>query len=103
MCPQEAGRLPPAVGPRRPGADERARLEVCLHLHPGVLPQPGGERPGQDQKEIIGTLSVAFNPVPAEHERRLKSRTSLNRTLTFLKGKAATRECKCSIRQMLVC
>lgn len=64
MCPQEAGRLPPAVGPRRPGADERARLEVCLHVHPRVLPLPGGERPGQDQKEVIGTLKVAFEFCP---------------------------------------
>lgn len=81
MCPQEAGRLSPTLGPRRPGADERARLEVCLHVHPRVLPLPGGERPGQDQEEIIGTLNVAFNSVHAEHQRRLKSRAFLK---TFL-------------------
>lgn len=88
MCPQEAGRLPPAVGPRRPGADERARLEVCLHVHPGVLPLPGGERPGQDQKEIIGTLNVAFNSVHAEHERRLKSRTFFKPNVDIFEGES---------------
>lgn len=56
LCPQEAGRLPPSAGPRRPGEDEWARLEVRLHVHPRVLPLPGGERPGQNKKAILGTF-----------------------------------------------
>lgn len=50
LCVQEAGRLPPSAGRWRFSPDERARLEVCVHIHPGVLPLPGGERPGQNQE-----------------------------------------------------
>lgn len=53
---QEAGWLPSSAGPRWLSPDERARLEVCVHLHPGVLPLPGGERPGQNQKTTIDSF-----------------------------------------------
>ena len=53
LCLQEAGRLPPSARPRRLSPDERARLEVRVHVHPGVLPLPGGERPGQDQEAAV--------------------------------------------------
>lgn len=56
LCVQEDGRLPPTAGPWRLSPDERARLEVCLHIHPRVLPLSGGERPGQNQEATIGAF-----------------------------------------------
>lgn len=56
LCLQEAGRLPPSAGCWRLSPDESARLEVCLHVHPRVLPLPGGERPCQNQKAIIDSF-----------------------------------------------
>lgn len=58
LCLQEAGRLPPSAGCRWFSPDERARLEVCVHIHPGVLPLPRGERPGQNQKANINLWEV---------------------------------------------
>lgn len=55
LCLQEAGRLPPSAGRWWLSPDERAGLEVCVHLHPGVLPLPGGERHGQNQKATVGS------------------------------------------------
>lgn len=49
---QETGRLRPAVGRGGHGAAGGARLQVCLHLHPGAVPQPGAERPGKDKEEV---------------------------------------------------
>lgn len=58
---QEVGRVPPFAGRWWPGPDERAGLEVCLHLHPGVLPLPGGERPGQDQEKALNHKVTPLN------------------------------------------
>lgn len=68
VCLQEAGRLSPPAGRRRLGPHARARLEVCVHLHPGVLPLPGGERPGQNQEEAIGSACDCLFEHPV-HEK----------------------------------
>lgn len=43
---QEVGRLPPSAGCRWLSPDEWARLEMRVHIYPGVLPLSGGKRPG---------------------------------------------------------
>lgn len=45
--------MPSSAGCRGLSPDEGARLEVCVHVYPGVLPLPGGERPGQNQEAAI--------------------------------------------------
>ncbi|MEE6510779.1 hypothetical protein FKM82_030945 [Ascaphus truei] len=52
---EEARRLSTVARRGGYGPYEGAGLEVCLHVHPGVLPLPGAERDGKNQK-VLGLL-----------------------------------------------
>lgn len=107
LCPQEAGRLPPSAGPRRPGADERARLEMRLHVHPRVLPLPGGERPGQNKEAIIGTslwFRTRVRPcrnVSCGQNQTLGTFLNVGNFLRQKNGMKGTCKCKRSIQQTI--
>lgn len=51
-CPQEARGLSAVAGRGGHGPDARARLEVCVHIHSGILSLPGPEGAGKNQKVV---------------------------------------------------